>query len=411
MRAFDNCSMVLSGWDTWGASTASLPLLATITGGCSGLLLLRKAPQTPGRTESTSEPGVADDLLRLRAENAALRRALLLAGVPLPSEIQRQQKSTVSEQGNGRLCRRPGCHACSDTGLTHWFTPAGTNLTAAATVMPLPCDHSTSLPPSCEAPTVTEINGQYPESESSPPVGGECMVGYTTQGVRVGDRLYPFPKPKYLLQLIKLCESKHNDTGALPLLRLLTKKRYQHAKEISENFGALAAMRSAVDDAPGLPSWFELTRSKAPVRVYVPGDGRRPYAAATVCLHTPSSWHVWSIDPVMEKIYALDAEGMNVGGCESKNGKGGRSRHPLGAFCSRLTCVRATTEDFVLPEDETPEVDTKPEGEERSNACPLSIVLAVHSHCPLSDFVARIPGRLLVVSLPCCGIILTESVN
>jgi len=42
---------------------------------------------------------------------------------------------------------------------------------------------------------------------------------------------------RYLLQLIKLCESKHNDAGALPLLRLLTKKRYQHAKEISENFG------------------------------------------------------------------------------------------------------------------------------------------------------------------------------
>ena len=35
--------------------------------------------------------------------------------------------------------------------------------------------------------------------------------------------------------------------------------------------------------------------------------------------------------------------------------------------------------------------------------CVLSKVLAVHSHCPLSEFVSRMPRRLLVVSLPCCG--------
>ena len=40
----------------------------------------------------------------------------------------------------------------------------------------------------------------------------------------------------------------------------------------------------------------------------------------------------------------------------------------------------------------------------------LSIVLAVHSHCPLSEFVARIPGALLVVSLPCCGTIIPTSI-
>ena len=231
-------------------------------------------------------------------------------------------------------------------------------------------------------------------------------MGYTTEGVRVGDRLYPFPKPKYLLQLIKLCESKHNDAGALPLLRLLTKKRYQHAKEISENFGALAAMRSAVDDAPGLPSWYELTRSEKPVRIFVPGDGRRPYAAATVCLHTPSHWRVWSIDPVMSKMYALDPERMKKGSGESASGRGGSphdatavSPHPLGAFCSRLTCVRGTTEDFALPDG----VRREGSGGDDARVDGLSIVLAVHSHCPLSEFVARIPGALLVVSLPCCG--------
>ena len=63
----------------------------------------------------------------------------------------------------------------------------------------------------------------------------------------------PPPAPAVpALQPIKLCEHKAGNADAAPLLKLLTKARYQHAKEISENFGAVAAMRAAVDAAPGL---------------------------------------------------------------------------------------------------------------------------------------------------------------
>ena len=33
----------------------------------------------------------------------------------------------------------------------------------------------------------------------------------------------------------------------------------------------------------------------------------------------------------------------------------------------------------------------------------LTIVLAVHSHCPLAEFLSRAPKPRLCVSLPCCG--------
>ena len=197
--------------------------------------------------EPEPEPEAGEEVARLRLENALLRRALEAASLPLPagcggpnpalaappaaplaasSVPSSSAVARCAAQGGGgaKACTRIGCPACSDTGNTHWFTPSGTrtlvdgvalSLTAAATVMPLPATDA-------------------PEDGASS--GGGEEVGYTTQGVRVGDRLYPFPKPKYLLQLIKLCESKNGDAAAAPLLKLLTKKRYQHAKEISENF-------------------------------------------------------------------------------------------------------------------------------------------------------------------------------
>jgi hypothetical protein len=287
-------------------------------------------------------------------------------------------------------------------------------------------------------------------------------VLYTTEGVRVGDTLYPFPRPKYLLQLIKLCEHKAGNADAAPLLKLLTKARYQHAKEISENFGAVAAMRAAVDAAPGL-TWGELCRGA--VHVYVPGDGRRPFTAAAVCLTTPAKWQVrtlrrggargeggrdtparrltrppgipirhhrptfvqvWSIDPVMIPDYcdrvsepngwvserqtgataAAAASAAASTAAPAAAGPGSsppakitkvsaaaaavKTFHSWGKMASRLHCVRGTTQGFALP---PPDAGTPA----------LSVVLEVHSHCPLAEFVARVPPPALVISLPCCG--------
>ena len=139
---------------------------------------------------------------------------------------------------------------------------------------------------------------------------------------------------------------------------------------------------------------------------------------------------VWSIDPIMAKMYALDAEQLQQGmrsvsdtsgaddgtegdgtegggrrkrqGGKKQRGRerdgggggggGGGSPHPLGGYCDRLTCVRGTTEDFDVSETMMAGGGGDGAGAEEGGGGSggvggggeLSIVLAVHSHCPLS---------------------------
>ena len=72
--------------------------------------------------------------------------------------------------------------------------------------------------------------------------------------------------------------------------------------------------------------------------------------------------------------------------------KGTLDRADFGKFASRLTCIRGKSEDFQLP------APTAGEG-----VAALSVVLAVHSHCPLTELWERMPRPRLSVSLPCCG--------
>jgi len=196
---------------------------------------------------------------------------------------------------------------------------------------------------------------------------------------------------KYLLQLVKLCDKRLLDHTTAPLLRVLTKSRFQHAKELSENFGAVNALRKAVDGV-GL-AWSNLVKKGSRVNVYVPGDGRRPYTAAAVALTTPAGWRVWSIDPLMMADFcASEAKGKVL---QAK----GNQHDPLGGLRERLTCIRGLTEDFAIPESATREAG----GSKGKEALTLSIILAVHSHCPLAEMVARIPPPWLCISMPCCG--------
>jgi len=176
---------------------------------------------------------------------------------------------------------------------------------------------------------------------------------------------------------VKLCDKKLGEQESIPLLRVLTKSRFQHAKEISENFGAVCALRQAIDATPGL-EWSDLVKKR--VHVYIPGDGRRPYTAAAVTLTTPGTWSVWSIDPLMMAEFCQDESAP-------QKKKNGGKKNPLGGMSKRLTCVRGISEDFDIPQ----------------SPCDLSIVLAVHSHCPLSELFERIPTPRLCISMPCCG--------
>lgn len=215
----------------------------------------------------------------------------------------------------------------------------------------------------------------------------------------VAGYLYPFPKPKYLEQLLKVC---FNHRGSVnPLVPLLTRPRCNHAKEVSEIFGACAALQAAVDAAPALGAYTSALRR--PAHVYVPGDGRRPYTAAALALLTPKSWRIWSIDPLMIENFCEypEADGQ-YGAVVSEQVRPESTKHDrkrrehrralvskaLGEYADRLCCVRALAEDFVIP---------------ATAAGTLSIVVAVHSHCELADFAGRVPTPRIVVSLPCCG--------
>ena len=154
------------------------------------------------------------------------------------------------------------------------------------------------------------------------------------------------------------------------------------------------------------------------------GDGRKPFSAAAVCLRSPPSWKVWSIDPLMEDHFLTGPEDP---------------KHPLGVHAARMTCVNGLSQDFMIPESspasapkqspagssggsggsgggssssasEVGVVSVGSEGDEAAAAAAaaepelvqptLSIILAVHSHCPLPEFVERVPRPRLVVSLP-----------
>lgn len=136
------------------------------------------------------------------------------------------------------------------------------------------------------------------------------VVKYVRDGLRVGERFYPFPRPVYILQLVHLCTTMvakklvvgHGDDDARhawAMLQVLTRTRSRQAKEISETLGVVAAVRKAIDAAPGLGPFSELINQQ--VNVLVPGDGCRPYTAAAMCLCSGPKWRAWSIDPTMKQ--------------------------------------------------------------------------------------------------------------
>ena len=148
------------------------------------------------------------------------------------------------------------------------------------------------------------------------------------------------------------------------MIKCLLQKRGDTAKELTETYGALEAVRKAIDAAEGLPSYNELLKcSSTRVCVYVPGDGKRPYTAAALALSTPASWSIVAIDPLISETFTT----------------------------RRVTCVMGTAEDY-FSSAVTADVD-------------VIIIVAVHAHCDLDACVRHIDpaAHTVVVSLPCCG--------
>ena len=173
---------------------------------------------------------------------------------------------------------------------------------------------------------------------------------------------------QHLITLLQIAGNSTNPRTTA-LVRLLTKKRTNHAKEISESFGATKALFD-YDQKYQL----NLRKGNKKVVVFVPGDGCKPYTSAALLLQTPQSWTCISIDPALKtnKTVTID------------------QNEP------RLCIQPIALEEMDL---------TEPSIANRLNEADAIVVLAVHSHAPLQSFWSKLPANKLriCVSIPCCG--------
>jgi hypothetical protein len=101
------------------------------------------------------------------------------------------------------------------------------------------------------------------------------------------------------------------------------------------------------------------------------GDGMKPLCAAALCLHIPPQFH-WryvSIDPLMETHDLV-----------------------LGVYSPCLEVVKGYSQDYQIP----PTVASLPDP-------PLSIVIACHSHAPVSEFWNRLSTPKIAITMACCA--------
>lgn len=125
---------------------------------------------------------------------------------------------------------------------------------------------------------------------------------------------------------------------------------FPNSKEVTEAFAVYDAAKVVLGDE---------ALHDSSILAICPGDGVSPRTGATVALR--SAWTVKSVDPAMRVRWT-------------------RGQHKV----KRLECVRGMAQDAEY-------------------ASPRIVILATHSHAPLSSIVAKCRcDRLDVVSLPCC---------
>lgn len=240
-------------------------------------------------------------------------------------------------------------------------------------------------------------------------------VSYTGRGILVDGTEYPSPQGTYLMRLLKLCNSTAIGNRQPLMDALLDARRgNKHAKELSESMAMVNAVQR-LEELTGT-DWRSVDR---PINVYALADGMMPSTSITMCLFYPH-WNYTSIDPILD--YDVSA---------------------LGLFSSRITCVKALSQNFVIPltaaskiegigyvgledipcyNDDDPLAARMPNsnGDElnpisisdifvdsvpvrEGSGSPINIVIACHSHAPLQEFWDRVPVPKFCVAMPCCG--------
>ena len=131
------------------------------------------------------------------------------------------------------------------------------------------------------------------------------------------------------------------------------------------------AMVDATDRAVKLVLGEEPSALLSRVTVYALGDGTRPLSAAAICLHMPPSWKYVSIDPLLE-VNSVD----------------------LGEYSDRFSLFGGLSQDFDLSHTVMNKTKNHPS---------LSVVIALHSHAPLSQFWGRLGGEKIAITMECCA--------
>jgi hypothetical protein len=215
-------------------------------------------------------------------------------------------------------------------------------------------------------------------------------VSYTHRSLFCGETEYPFPTGLYLTRIIQLTNifPPHN-----PLLALLRDTSYygnKYSKEMSECMAMADCTQRAVRmvtgyccsvyDTPSLRHPSPAAGNKdlcmpCNVTVYVLGDGVRPLCAAAICLHIPPqfNWKYVSIDPLMDI-----------------------SDLALGDYSHCLHAVKGFSQDYSIPSN-------SPSTASSLSEPPLSIVIACHSHAPLSEFWDRVSCPKIAIVMACCA--------
>lgn len=135
---------------------------------------------------------------------------------------------------------------------------------------------------------------------------------------------------------------------------------FPNSKEVTESFGAYAAVRQHLRD---------LALNDPAITMVAVGDGHTPRTAATFAMR--SAWRCWSVDPNLAET----------------SGKGPRHRPASRRWdqIDRLTVRPSRIEDVRIVCD---------------GPC---VIVAVHSHAVLAAALAVIEApRVAVVAMPCC---------
>lgn len=266
---------------------------------------------------------------------------------------------------------------------------------------------------SCSCASSGSLLGIKKRKGSGPQSTG---VSYSSNSLFVGDLEYPFPSGLYLSRVIELSIKKQTCGTTDPLVSLVTDTislGNKYPKEISESMAMADATLRAISLLPpalrvsilgctftssvkAVESSLNCLSSPDTVEfpnvaVFVLGDGCRPITAACMCLHLPSNFVFYSVDPLMrQELCCSLATTSGLRGISSHQqqvvanpyyGKYGERFFPLAMF----------SQDFLIPDCIS---DRKPI---------LSIVVSCHSHAPLQEFWDRLEGPKVAITMACCA--------